>query len=38
VEMNVFECMWHDFIGFPDIPEADEAYADISAFFKVHLK
>lgn len=38
VELDVFECMWHDFIGFPDIPEADEAYADISAFFKMHLK
>jgi epsilon-lactone hydrolase len=38
VEMDVFECMWHDFIGFPDIPETDEAYTDISAFFKAHLK
>jgi acetyl esterase/lipase len=38
VELNAWEGMWHDLIGFPDLPETDEAFADFATFFKTHLK
>ena len=38
VELNAFEGMWHDHIGFPDMPETDEAFADITTFFKQYIK
>ena len=38
VELNLWEGMWHDYIGFPDMPETDEAFHDVAAFFRLHLK
>jgi len=38
VELNAWEGMWHDHIGFPDLPETDEAFADFAGFFKKHLR
>jgi len=38
VELNLWEGMWHDHIGFPDMPETDEAFTDMAAFFRLHLK
>jgi len=38
VELNAWEGMWHDHIGFPDLPETDEAFADFAAFFEKYLK
>lgn len=38
VELNAWEGMWHDHIGFPDLPEMDEAFVHAATFIKKYLK
>lgn len=38
VDLNVFECMWHDFICVPDMPETAEAYTDMRIFINKYMR
>jgi epsilon-lactone hydrolase len=38
VRMDVWEGMWHDFLGVPFIPEAQEAAKEIAGYIKARLK
>lgn len=37
VHLDVWEGMWHDFVGFPFLPECDEAFKEIAAFVASRL-
>jgi acetyl esterase/lipase len=36
-ELHVWEGMWHSFFSDPELPESQQAYRTIVAFFERHL-